>query len=441
MDKQIEYISIDKLHPHEDNPRKDLGDISELTESIKANGILQNLTVVPCTGHYYGDYTVIIGHRRLAAAKAAGLTKVPCIITEMDKKEQLATILLENMQRSDLTVYEQAQGIQMMLDLGETVESVAEKTGFSESTIRRRVRLTTLDANAFKASEGRQVTMADYDRLFEIQDKKRRDEALKSIGTNNFNDTLKREIEAEKKEAEKAAFEQALNKIAEKVSDTSEMIAARWVRTVEQAEDAQNDLPEGTQLYYKSIDSYGWAQLYRSMTAEELEAKSNENAQTAARETERAEREKKKALLDDMCARFYELRKDFVRSCSNLKKKHKYIFEFILQYAVTEYGAAFDYEDFQELVGFETPEDEEIKFDFFKEQFDESPERVAFVSAYCMSEDGPRNSYHNYDGRYFINDELNKLYEILERFGYEKSDEENAYCDGTHELFQTEEAE
>ncbi len=163
MNKQIEYISIEKLHPHEDNPRKDLGDISELTESIKANGILQNLTVVPCTGLYYGDYTVIIGHRRLAAAKAAGLTELPCIIAEMDMKEQLATMLLENMQRSDLTVYEQAQGIQMMLDLGETVESVAEKTGFSESTIRRRVRLTTLDANAFKAAEGRQVTMADYE--------------------------------------------------------------------------------------------------------------------------------------------------------------------------------------------------------------------------------------------------------------------------------------
>lgn len=443
MNKQIEYISIEKLHPHEDNPRKDLGDISELTESIKANGILQNLTVVPCTGHYYGDYTVIIGHRRLAAARAAGLTELPCIIAEMDKKEQLATMLLENMQRSDLTVYEQAQGIQMMLDLGETVESVAEKTGFSESTIRRRVRLTTLDANAFKAAEGRQVTMADYDRLFEIQDKDRRDEALKSIGTNNFNDTLKREIEAEKKEAEKAAFEQELNKIAEKVSDTSKIKGVGWVRDISQAKDIQNTIPEGTQLYYKEIDNDGWVCLYRSMTAEELEEKSNENAQTAEREAERAEREKKKALLDDMCARFYELRKDFVRNCPNLKKKHKDIFEFMLQNIVQACCYVdFDSEAFLEIMGFEMPENEEdYNFELCREQLDETPERVALIAAYCMSDDGPRNNYHNYDGGYWINDGLNKLYAVLEKFGYEKSDEEKAYCDGTHELFQTEEAE
>ena len=56
-----------------------------------------------------GKYTVVIGHRRLAAAKLAGLTEVPCAVVEMTEQEQIATMLLENMQRSDLTVYEQAQ--------------------------------------------------------------------------------------------------------------------------------------------------------------------------------------------------------------------------------------------------------------------------------------------------------------------------------------------
>ena len=170
---EIVYIEVDKLHPHDANPRKNTGDVTELADSIKKNGILQNLTVVPATGYWYGDYTVIIGHRRLAAAKQAGLKTVPCVIREMGQKEQIATMLLENMQRSDLTVYEQAQGIQMMLDLGETVETVAEKTGFSESTVRRRTRLLKLDSDVFKETEGRQITMLEYDKLFEIKDDKK----------------------------------------------------------------------------------------------------------------------------------------------------------------------------------------------------------------------------------------------------------------------------
>ena len=101
MEKQIQYIPVERLHPHPDNPRKDLGDLSELAASIKENGIFQNLTVVPDAELHF---TVIIGHRRLAASKLAGLTELPCVIVNMTPKEQVQTMLLENMQRSDLTV-------------------------------------------------------------------------------------------------------------------------------------------------------------------------------------------------------------------------------------------------------------------------------------------------------------------------------------------------
>lgn len=115
-------LPIAVLHAHPDNPRKDVGDVTELAESIKQNGIFQNLTVVKGgKGSPNADgYTVIIGHRRLTAAARAGLTKVPCMVVDMDDKEQLSTMLLENMQRNDLTIWEQAQGFQMMLDLGES---------------------------------------------------------------------------------------------------------------------------------------------------------------------------------------------------------------------------------------------------------------------------------------------------------------------------------
>lgn len=127
---EIKYIPVSKLWRHPDNPRKDLGDVTELAESIKVNGVLQNLTVVPLIGEitkkWDGEsYRVIIGHRRLAAAKLAGLEELPCVVVEMSEREQLSTMLTENMQRSDLTVYEQAQGFQMMLDMGDTVEDIA----------------------------------------------------------------------------------------------------------------------------------------------------------------------------------------------------------------------------------------------------------------------------------------------------------------------------
>lgn len=103
-------LSVELLEPHPNNPRKELGDLTELSESIKENGIMQNLTVVPFESEAGTRYRVIIGHRRLAASKAAGLAEVPCAVVDMDEKTQLSTMLLENIQRSDLTAFEQAQG-------------------------------------------------------------------------------------------------------------------------------------------------------------------------------------------------------------------------------------------------------------------------------------------------------------------------------------------
>ncbi|MBR2591438.1 MAG: ParB N-terminal domain-containing protein, partial [Oscillospiraceae bacterium] len=96
-------IALDHLHPHPDNPRKNLGDISELTESIRKNGIMQNLTVIPIKEDddpNKWEYRILIGHRRAAAAKEANLLRVPCnVVFDMDPREQVAIMLEENMQR------------------------------------------------------------------------------------------------------------------------------------------------------------------------------------------------------------------------------------------------------------------------------------------------------------------------------------------------------
>ena len=172
-------IPLSQIYPHPDNPRKNLGDLDELTDSIKKNGLMQNLTVMPghwltkeeyiliakkegvsridaeatYTGKEWSDegYTLLIGHRRCAAARKAELFKVPCrIIEDITKNEQVGMMLEENMQRNDLTIYEQAEGFQMMLDLGESVDSLAEKTGFSKTTIYHRTNLAKLDKEKLK---------------------------------------------------------------------------------------------------------------------------------------------------------------------------------------------------------------------------------------------------------------------------------------------------
>lgn len=158
------YLPIEKLIAHPDNPRKELGDLTELADSIKENGVLQNLTVVPrigeISGQPTGTYTVVIGHRRLAASKLAGLKELPCVVSDMTLRDQVRTMLMENIQRADLTVYEQAQGFQMMLDMGDSVDDIARKSGFSTTTVRRRVKLLELDQEKFKKSEERGVSLA-----------------------------------------------------------------------------------------------------------------------------------------------------------------------------------------------------------------------------------------------------------------------------------------
>ena len=166
MNEKLTMLPVDKLHPHPDNPRKELGDLTELADSIRQNGIYQNLTVIPEND----GYTVIIGHRRLAAAKLAGLAEVPCAIVEMDRREQLQTMLLENMQRSDLTPWEQAQGFQMMIDMGDSVETIAEKSGFSRKTVRSRLKMAELDQNVLRQlSAERQISIGDLDELAKVE--------------------------------------------------------------------------------------------------------------------------------------------------------------------------------------------------------------------------------------------------------------------------------
>lgn len=201
---KVANIPVEKLFHHPQNPRKEIGDITELADSVKAKGILQNLTVVPAEDGYY----VVIGNRRLEAAKKAGLAELPCVVAEMTEKEQMETMLLENIQRVDLTVKEQADGFQLMMDLGCSVDELSEKTGFAKSTIYHRLNIAKLDP---KILEEKQLNLKEMILLEKVKSVEKRNELLKKYGgTNNFEYYVNSAACEEKREENKKKVTEAL---------------------------------------------------------------------------------------------------------------------------------------------------------------------------------------------------------------------------------------
>lgn len=421
----IEFIDINKIYPHPDNPRKDLSDLTELAESIKVSGVLQNLTLVP---RDKDTYTVIIGHRRLAASKLAGLKEVPCIITEMDEKEQAATMLVENMQRNDLTVYEQAQGFQMMLDLGETLETLSEKTGFSKSTIRRRTKLLDLDKDKFQASIGRNVTLMDYEKLDKIKDIELKNKVLDTIGTKNFEWTLKNAISEEKS---RERTKNILETVKGFATEISERAGLKYVIGYYNTGSGELELPEdaGKRKYFYFQNSYG-VEIYRNYTAEEKRQSSEENKK-------RVEQNRIQNQFSEIAKRAFELRREFVRDLH--AKSH---IETIMQFVIK--SLAYNQSYYTQII---TPDEfyrfypaGEVKENGFFEKLSKGEGNLPtvnalFIMAYCNFHDGETEKYNDYSGEYRRNDKLDIIYEYLEKLGYEMSDEERDWYGGTHELY------
>ena len=196
----VKLIKADLLRPHPDNPRKNLGDLSELSDSIKKNGILQNLTVVPDSDVPEGEgYLIVIGHRRHAAGIQAGLEEFPCIVKELSHAEQVKIMLCENIQRNDLTVLEQAQGFQMMIDFGITVEELARDTGFSQSTIYHRLNIAKLNQNNLEKKLD-QLTLTDLIELEKIDSITERNKLLKDANLRfDFRKAVRNSYESQEK--------------------------------------------------------------------------------------------------------------------------------------------------------------------------------------------------------------------------------------------------
>jgi len=127
-------IPLDKLDPNPEQPRVDFGDLTELTASIAEKGVLEPLLVKP--NRITGRWMIIAGERRFRSAQRAGLKEVPCVEMEVDEGTIAEIALIENMQRKDLTVWEEADGLLALTErFGYTHDDVARKVGKSRTTV------------------------------------------------------------------------------------------------------------------------------------------------------------------------------------------------------------------------------------------------------------------------------------------------------------------
>lgn len=141
---RVLYVSVDKITPNVNQPRKSFDDdsLAELSASIKNQGVLQPLLVEKITDD---SYVIVAGERRFRAAKIAGLSEVPVIVKSFNEVQRIEVALIENIQRENLNAIDEAAAYQYLIQKsGLTQEEVAEKVGKKRSTLTNSLRLLQL---------------------------------------------------------------------------------------------------------------------------------------------------------------------------------------------------------------------------------------------------------------------------------------------------------
>lgn len=309
MTPTITLIDVNRLKPNPNNPRKHVGDVTSLADSIRAHGIQQELVVTPIADT--DDYRVVIGHRRLAAAEQAGLKQAPCKILNLTPKAERELMLIENTQRSDLTPIEEADGYQGLLDLGTTIQDMAQKTGRSTDFVRRRLkiaRIPTLTRDL--TADFNQLSLTDLDALAEFQDDPDTQQQLaRTAGTRDWQWTLNQARETRRMNEWRASADQWIQKAglkARKVKDLwadidgyqyphtwqgDQPLEIQWKRHLK-----QGGSPDTIILICKE-GAYGYAEPLPAGTVDAKEAEDRERKEQAALERRHAAEARKFAAM------------------------------------------------------------------------------------------------------------------------------------------------
>ena len=164
-------VALSRIRPNPFQPRRtfDPQELQELEASLRANGLLNPVTVRPAkTG---GGYELIAGERRIRAAARIGWTEIPAVVKEIDDRSLLTLALVENLQRADLNPIEEAEGYRQLLgDFDLTQAQLAEAVGKERSTVANMLRLLQLPAVVQQLVHQKELTLGHARALLTLED-------------------------------------------------------------------------------------------------------------------------------------------------------------------------------------------------------------------------------------------------------------------------------
>lgn len=437
MGTEMVKTNLIELNPN--NPRKDLGDLTELTASIAANGIMQNLTIQRDDDHY----VVLIGNRRLKCAMNLGIEEVPCAIVDLSPAEQMAMMLEENMQRNDLTLIEQAHGFQMCLDLGMTEDAISKTTGFSKSTIKHRVEMNRLDQN--KLQKIKQISLTDLMKLEQIDSIETRNKLLDAIETNDFEWKFCQELRQQK-------IHQKLDPVIDAIKDWCKPMPKsikEWncqtYKSFQKVSDVTKPKASAKKQYYYTINEFDVPPALRIYSFDKDE-KDKEKEEDRNKNEEQSLREEASEKLDNEWKKCIELHVNFMANVSDaiIKKNFAYIMmqamiscmlgvDICLGMNAEEFLKKVD-PDYPDLNLYADGSDKDLE-----KYIKKDPEVKIVKIIYTILEQYDRNPYSLYNGCYDDdtgndNGETQVML-ILTCLGYKLSRNEIQLMDGTSELY------
>ncbi|MFJ3030844.1 ParB/RepB/Spo0J family partition protein [Rothia terrae] len=365
FNQKLQHLSVSQVRPSSLNPRADVGDVSELADSIRAKGIVQPLTVREHPS-IDGDFEVIAGHRRLAAAKKAGLLSIPCIVDASikDDKTVLQTMLIENVQRANITKSEEASAIQGMLDLGMNINQVAKSIGRKHETVESRVKLAGMSERTQKLVDSGNATLERVMKIDEFKDSPEIKADLEQhIDSFNFEWEYNRAKEIKRWHDNTANAYDALVEIGFAVKTVEEVCSeGKWelLRSFDgtfpldvekvanlEASSFESDVLEGIDEYCVVLNHSTRTVQWYKLSAENVSELSDEP--TAEELAERKLRESAETALRTSRVTFVEHMKAVIAKPKKIKHAHLLLTQYIV-------GVGYKRKDIADLLGIEIPE-------------------------------------------------------------------------------------
>ena len=454
-------IPISDLRENPRNPRKDMGDLTELTNSVKRNGIRQNLIVTPILdddGEETDTYRIIAGHRRFAAAKKAHLIAVPCSIErDLDEADEMMAMLEENMQRQNLTPYEEGKGVQLCLNLGVSMEKLQQHTGLSEQTLKHRAEIAKLDEKIFEEkNEDFQLTIHALYALEKIKDPETRNDVLKTATDNqNLVFKAKQAAELETEEEYKAAIIQYLRSkgmfpVPSGVTEWSagwerlgsinysDPECGRKARVLVEKIEEEKDITEEDVDY--CVTRYGKT-IYILKKEEEKEEDKEEKSAPAESEWKKKQRkyDEIRQIWDEQQKQIRLFCRDIIDGKYKCKKKDIPEIQENIWYFLLDRGTYLSYAELPDLYEDDTFEskEEEIENDALLNdkisQFDMLQSMIACLGIQ-LGELSPANFHAEYEVKEAL--EIKERMKILEKFGFSIREDARSLLDGTSSLYE-----